>query len=134
MRAYRLLCGAMAALLAVIGVALIGTFFAFHMPDANPALPTGPMGHYFAAFTGCGLLAWSGALVGAARRPDTGRTVGTATATALVLGAIVRMSAWVTGDYYVWPGEILRVEAALFLLLALGFVWLRPPPLAPAAP
>ena len=49
-----------------------------------------------------------------------------ATAVALVLSAIYRMAAWVIGDYHSW-GQLPRVEATIFLLLALAFVWLRPP-------
>jgi hypothetical protein len=41
---------------------------------------------------------------------------------------LYRMLAWVVGDYHVFPGSILRAEAALFLVLALAFIWLRPPP------
>ena len=69
----------------------------------------------------------------AGRRPRAARGIGTATAFALVLSAVYRMAAWVVGDYYVWPGELLRSEAAVFLALALAFVWLRPPPLEAAA-
>ena len=54
--------------------------------------------------------------------------MGTATAVALVMMAIYRILAWFVGDYYVWLGELPRAEAILFLVLALGFVWLRPRP------
>ena len=50
----------------------------------------------------------------------------TATVTALLLMSAVRMIAWVIGDYHVWLGQLPRVEAALFLLIALAFLWLRP--------
>ena len=43
-----------------------------------------------------------------------------------MLSALYRMLAWITGDYAVWAGDALRVEAILFLLLALALVWLRP--------
>ena len=52
--------------------------------------------------------------------------MGTTTAFALVLMALYRIAAWFLGDY-AFLGNILRVEAAVLLLLALGFVWLRPP-------
>jgi hypothetical protein len=55
--------------------------------------------------------------------------VGTASALGLVLAAIQRMVAWLMGDYALL-GELPRIEAALCLLLALGFVWLRPAPAA----
>jgi hypothetical protein len=38
------------------------------------------------------------------------------------------MVGWFMGDYYAWAGDVLRYEAALFLVLALAFVWLRPAP------
>jgi hypothetical protein len=40
--------------------------------------------------------------------------------------ALYRIVGWVVGEY---PNaaDALRVEAAVFLLLALAFVWLRPP-------
>jgi len=81
---------------------------------------------YFVAFTGCALVAWGGGLLGAARRPEGSRALGTATAVGLVLAALYRMVAWLMGDY-AFLGNLLRGEAALFLLLALAFVWLRPP-------
>jgi hypothetical protein len=127
LNAYRVLCGAVGTLLIAAGLALFASFFAYHMPDSHPRLPTGPTGHYFAAFAGCASLGWGGALWASARQPLGARGVGTATAVALVFSAFYRMMAWITGDYYAWPGELLRVEAALFLLLALAFVWLRPP-------
>jgi hypothetical protein len=34
----------------------------------------------------------------------------------------------------VFPGSVLRAEAALFLILALAFVWLRPPRAGEAGP
>jgi hypothetical protein len=89
---------------------------------------TGPVGHYFIAFAGCALVGWGGALLGAARDPLANRAIATTTAVALVLMSIVRMVAWIIGDYYALMGELPRVEAALFLLLALGFLWLRPAP------
>jgi len=73
-------------------------------------------------------VAWGGCLLGAARRPREARAVGTATAVGLVMCGVYRMLAWVVGDYYVFPGGVLRAEAALFLVLALAFLWLRPLP------
>ena len=71
-------------------------------------------------------------MLGAARRPASGRSVGTFSALALVLMALVRIFAWVMGDY-AYLGDALRGEAVIFLLLALAFVWLRPPPLPEVA-
>lgn len=125
--AFRLLCGSLATVLAAGGVVLIAAFLRYHAPNGGTPIPTGPMGHYFAAFAGCALIGWSAGLYAAARRPELGRPVGTGSAVALVLCAVVRMLAWLVGDYAAAAGEILRIEAALALGLALAFVWLRPP-------
>lgn len=124
--AYRILSGAFGALLVLFGLVLFVGFFRYQVPHSVPAIPTGPVGHYFVAFTGCALVAWGGGLLGVARDPKTGRALATATALALVMSAVYRMAGWVVGDYYVWLGDLPRGEAALFLALALGFVWLRP--------
>lgn len=131
MRAYKILSGVSGALLVASGVAFFVAFFRYQTPFSEPAIQTGPMGHYFVAFTGCALLGWGGALFGAFRDPAAGRTVGTATAFALVLSAVYRMAAWVVGDYYVQLGDLPLHEATIFLIWALLFVWLRPPRRAP---
>jgi hypothetical protein len=134
-RAYAILCATFGSILCVAGLVLFAQFFRFHAPGGLgfPLLPMGPNGHYFVAFTGSALVAWGGALIGAARDPGRTRAVGTATAVALVMSAFYRMVAWVVGDY-VALGDLPRFEAALFLLLALAFVWLRParPPVGEA--
>ena len=127
---YRILCAAVGVVWVGGGLALFASFIAYHGPDSDAAFPTGPVGHYFVAFTGCARVGWGGGLLGAARRPAAGRSVGSATALALVLAALMRIFAWLIGDYHAWLGELARVEAATFLLLALAFVWLRPPALA----
>ena len=43
-----------------------------------------------------------------------------------IMMALYRLWAWLMGDYH-FLGNLLRVEAVIFLLLALAFVWLRPP-------
>ena len=128
-RGYRVLCGGLGGLLLLFGLGMTFSFFRASMPGATMEgpIPLGPGGVYFIAFTGCALVGWGGGLVGAARRPATSRTVGTLSALALVLMALVRIFAWVMGDY-AYLGNILRGEAAIFLTLALAFVWLRPPP------
>jgi hypothetical protein len=134
-RGYTILCAFLGALLCVVGLFFFVQFFRFHAPGGLglPLLPMGPNGHYFVAFTGSALVGWGGALLGAARHPETSRAVGTATIVALVMSAVYRMVAWVVGDYAVL-GSLPRAEAAGFLLLALGFVWLRPaPPVARGA-
>ena len=65
-------------------------------------------------------------MLGAAREPAGSRILGTATASALLLGSVVRMFAWFFGDYYVFLGEAPRLEAGIFLAIALALVWLRP--------
>lgn len=135
--AFRVLCGVLGTLFAALGVAFVLAFFAALAPGGAPplGLPMGPYGVYFVAFSGTALVGWGGGLLGAARRPEAGRTVGTATAVALVLASLYRLAGWFMGDYAAL-GELLRAEAALFLLLALAFVWLRPAagrPLAPAS-
>ena len=124
--AYRVVSGALGTLLLLSGFAFFIGFFRSQVLYSTPAIPTGPVGHYFVAFTGCALVAWGGGLLGVARDPSSGRALATATALALVLSAVYRMAGWMVGDYYVWLGELPRGEAALFLVLALAFVWLRP--------
>jgi hypothetical protein len=126
-RAYVILCATFGAVLCAAGLVLFAHFFRFHAPGGLgiPQLPMGPNGHYFVAFTGSALVAWGGALLGAVRHPEYSRTLGTATAVALVMSAFYRMVAWVVGDYALL-GDLPRGEAACFLLLALAFVWLRP--------
>jgi hypothetical protein len=123
---YVVLCAVLGSGMVLFGLALTAQFFLYHMPNSTPMIPTGPTGHYFVAFAGTSLVAWGGCLLGAARRPDLG-SIGTATAVGLVLSAIYRMFAWLVGDYAAWLGDLPRLEAAVFLLLALAFVWLRPP-------
>ncbi len=128
--AYRILCGTVGSLWIVLGFVLIGMFFryqtaGFTQGGAELALPLDRWGVYMAAMAGCAMVGWGGGLLGAARRPGTNRSVGTFTALALVLMAFYRIAAWSIGDY---PdvATALRVESVVFLLLALGFVWLRP--------
>ena len=108
------------------GLLLFVSFLGYHAPNSEAGIPTGPVGFYFVAFSGCALLGWGGSLLATARQPWTGRGIGSATAFALVLSAVYRMLGWLVGDYYAFAGELLRIEAALFLVLALAFLWLRP--------
>lgn len=125
---YRWLCGVVGGLWILAGLGLLLSYFQAMAPGgaADQVMPMGPSAIYFAAFTGCALVGWGGGLIGAARRPDAGRTVGTITSFALVLMAVYRIAGWLMGDY-AFLGNLLRIEAAIFLLLALAFVWLRPP-------
>jgi hypothetical protein len=124
---YRIVCGLLGVVSVVVGIGAFAAFFGYHAPNGAPpgAFELGPHGMYFVAFTGCALVAWGGGLLGAARRPEGSRTLGTVSAFALVLMAVHRMMAWVVGDYAVL-GDLLRMEAAVFLLFALALVWLRP--------
>jgi hypothetical protein len=127
-RAYALLCGVVGIGMLLGGFALFLGFFRYHLPGSELPGPftLGPYGIYFVAFTGSALVAWGGALLGAARRPAFARSLGTATALGLVLSGVFRIFVWLFGDYAVL-GELPRIEAAIFLLVALAFVWLRPP-------
>ena len=126
--AFRLVAGATGLLFAGSGLALFVAFFAYQRPGSEPPLPMGPLGHYFAAFAGCALVGWGGSLLAGARDLATGRLLAPISAFGLALLALYRMVGWFMGDYYAWAGDVLRYEAALFLLLALAFVWLRPVP------
>jgi hypothetical protein len=126
--AFRIVSGATGAVFLLAGVVLFFSFFAYQRPGSTPPLPMGPLGHYFAAFAGCALIAWGGGLIAGARNLTTGRSLAPITALALAAMALYRMLGWLMGDYYAVFGNLLRVEAGLFLALALAFVWLRPPP------
>ena len=116
----------MGAVALIFGFVLTASFFIYQRPFSDPGIPTGPVGYYFVAFTGCALMGWGGGLIGAARAPETSRTVTTITTWVLCFMAVVRMTAWFVGDYSVWLGELPRFEAGVLLLLALLLVWLRP--------
>jgi hypothetical protein len=126
--AFRALAGLCGLLFVGAGLALFVAFFAYQRPGSEAPLPMGPLGHYFAAFAGCALVGWGGALLASARDLATGRRIAPLTALALVLMGAYRIVAWFMGDYHALFGDLLRWEAALFLALALGFVWLRPAP------
>jgi len=124
--AYRILLGAIGASATAFGFLLTLSFFIYQRPFSDPGIPTGPVGYYFVAFTGCALMGWGGGLIGAARAPESSRTVSTITAWVFCFMAVVRMTAWFVGDYAVWLGNLPRIEAGVLLVLALALVWLRP--------
>lgn len=126
LRLYRLLMGTLGVAVLVFGIGLVATFVLYQRPNSVPAIPTGPVGHYFVAFAGCALMGWAGGLIGAARDPFSSRTVGTMTAFVMALMAVIRMLAWFVGDYWAWLGDLPRTEASAFLLVSLALVWLRP--------
>ena len=134
---YRILCALVGAAWLLAGGGLFAMFFGFHAPggrDPDALFATmGPYGHYMAAFAGCALLVWALMLLVAAFRPHAVRAVGAATAFGLSLCALYRMVAWAAGDYAAL-GDVLRLEAAVFLVVALAFVWIRPAPLPAGSP
>ena len=126
LRLYRLLMGTLGVAVLIFGIGLVVEFFLYQRPNSVPAIPTGPVGHYFVAFAGCALMGWAGGLIGAARAPLSSRSIGTMTAIVFALMAVIRMLAWFVGDYWVWLGDLPRTEASAFLWVALALVWLRP--------
>lgn len=126
-RLYRLLAATTAFFCLLIGLLFIVAFLdrALFPVLARPLFDTDYWGYYILGFAGTALVAWAGCLVGAVRAPARHRAVGTATATGLILGAVLRLLAWYSGEYRL-AGEQLRIEAAVLVVLALGFVWLRP--------
>jgi hypothetical protein len=125
-RVFVALCAVLGAAFVAVGLLSLFAFLRYQVPGQTGVLGLGPIGHYVLAFLGCALVGWGGSLFAVLRRPELARSVATATAVALVLSAVYRMIAWVVGDYAA-VGNVLRVEAAVFLLLALALVWLRPP-------
>jgi hypothetical protein len=123
---YRFLAGFVGFAFGLLGLALFASFFAYQRPGSEAPLPGGPLVHYAAASAGCAFFAWGAALASGALRGDLSRGLGTVTAIALVMLALMRMLAWFSGDYYALAGDLPRLEAAVLLVLATGFVWLRP--------
>jgi len=124
---FRVLAALTGLMFLAAGAGLFLAFFAYQRPGSEPPLPMGPLGHYFAAFAGCALIGWGGALLSGARDLATGRRIAPTTALGLTGLALYRLVGWFMGDYYALMGNLLRFEAGLFLVLALAFVWLRPP-------
>lgn len=118
--------GTLGVAMLIFGIGLVAAFFLYQRPHSVPAIPTGPVGYYFVAFAGCALIGWAGGLIGAARDPLSSRTVGTISAFVIALMAVIRMIAWLIGEYTVWLGELPRTEAGIFLLVSIALVWLRP--------
>ncbi len=129
--AYTLLCWLTGLVFVVSGAAMFGISLVSFAPSAPQLLPfpMGPQSYYFLASTGAALLAWGGCLIAAGRGLGA-RPIGTASALGLVLLAVYRILAWFMADF-AWAGELLRVEAGVFLVLALALLWLRPPARAP---
>lgn len=127
---FRMICGALMLLCFAVGIALLYAFVAntllpFAMTQGAVGPRTDYWGYYMAAFAGCALIVWGAMLGVAIRSPQLARGIATVTAFGLVLSAAFRIIGWFSGEY-AETGDLLRFEAAVMLLLALGFVWLRP--------
>ena len=124
---YRLLAAATAFTCMVIGVIFMVAFLdrALFQVFARPLFATDYWGYYMVGFAGAVLCAWGGCLLSAARTPEHSGGIAAATAAGLIIAAILRLLAWYSGEYRLVADE-LRAEAAIFLVAAIGFVWLRP--------
>jgi hypothetical protein len=131
--AYRVLSAAVMILCFAIGGILFVSFFINILVPASmqprvQAFPMNYWGYYMTGFAGTLLITWGACLTAAVRTPAAAHGVGTATAVGLVFNAVFRMLAWFSGEF-AEVGNVPRIEAAIMLLLALGFIWLRPPAL-----
>ncbi|MFQ5664847.1 MAG: peroxiredoxin family protein [Candidatus Binatia bacterium] len=132
LRAYQLLSALTVVLCFLVGAVLLSGFVSntllpAAMQRGPTPLETNYWGFYMMGFAGVLLMTWGACLLYAVRTPALARAVGTATAFGLSLNAIFRILAWFSGEY-AEVGNLPRIEAAIMLLLALGFVWLRPQP------
>ena len=130
--AYRVLAAVTASSFFLFGFVFLCGFIdrALFQVLARPLFDTDFWGYYVLGIAGTALIVWAVALYGAVRSPASNPGVATATTVGLVLGAILRLLAWYSGEYR-QAGDQLRLEAGVFLVLALGFVWLRPPRVPP---
>jgi hypothetical protein len=126
--AYRALAAVTAALFLLFGFVFLCGFLdrTLFQILARPLFATDAWGYYMVGVAGSALIVWAGALIALVRNPREHRGVATATTIGLVLGAVLRLLAWYSGEYR-QAGDQLRLESAVFLVAALGFVWLRPP-------
>lgn len=129
--AFRLLAALTMILCFLIGGVLLFGFFSnvllpLSMQLLSLPISTDYWGFYMMGFAGTLLITWGACLLAAVRAPAVSRGIGTATAVGLVVNAVFRMLAWFSGEY-AEVGNLPRAEAAIMLLLALGFIWLRPP-------
>ncbi len=133
--AYRLLAAMTAALFLLFGFVFVCGFLdrALFQVFSRPLFATDAWGYYMLGVAGSVLIVWAVALIALVRNPTENRGVAAATTFGLVLGAILRLLAWYSGEYR-QAGDQLRLESGVFLIAALGFVWLRPPRSDPPAP
>ncbi|MEB2285584.1 MAG: hypothetical protein B6D46_14210 [Polyangiaceae bacterium UTPRO1] len=132
--AYRALAAVTACSLFLFGFVFVCGFIdrALFQVLARPLFATDFWGYYILGVAGSALIVWAAALFAAVRAPTLHPGVATATTVGLILGAILRLLAWYSGEYR-QAGDQLRLETAVLLVLALGFIWLRPPRLPPPA-
>lgn len=125
--AYRLLAAATAAFFFLFGFVFFCGFVdrSLFQVFAYPLFDTDAWGYYMLGIAGSLLMMWAVCLLTVVRAPTANPGVATATTVGLVLGAILRLLAWYSGEYRS-AGDQLRLESAVLLVLALGFVWLRP--------
>ena len=130
--AYRALAAVTAFFFLLFGFVFICGFIdrALFQILARPLFDTDAWGYYLLGIAGSLLTVWAVALVALVRAPTANPGIATATTTCLVLGATLRLLAWYSGEYR-QAGEQLRLESAALLVLALGFIWLRPTPVEP---
>ena len=126
--AYRALAAVTAFFFFLFGFVFLCGFIdrALFQVFARPLFDTDPWGYYVLGIAGSVLVVWAVALASVVRTPAANPGVATATTVGLILGAIVRLLAWYSGEYR-FEADQLRLESAIFLVLALGFIWLRPP-------
>ena len=124
---YRLLALATAAFCLLSGLLFVVAFLdrTLFQIFARPLFDTDFWGAYLLGFAGSALIAWGACLFSVVRNPTTTGGIASATATGLILGSILRLLAWYSGEYRL-AGDQLRIESGLMTLCALGFVWLRP--------
>ncbi len=130
--AYRVLAAATASCFFLFGFVFLCGFIdrALFQVLAHPLFDTDSWGYYIVGIAGSALIMWAVALFATVRAPTANPAVGTATIVGLILGAILRLLAWYSGEYRPVDDQ-LRLESAILLVLALGFVWLRPPRVPP---
>jgi hypothetical protein len=125
--AYRLLAGFTGAFGVLLGAVFVVAFLdrAVFQVFAHPLFDTDIGGYFVVGFAGCVLFGWAGCLFASARRPYENPGIATATATAFIVLALLRLLGWYSGEFWLIR-EQLRLEAAVLAVAALGFIWLKP--------